>query len=130
VPQISPDSRYLAYMSNVSGRWEIYVRPFPDGVGEWQVSVRGGAYPRWSSQGEELLFVEGETLMVARVSYKPNFRVDVPQKLFQWKHLGLYFTRRYDISADGQRFVAVQETSEGKRYLNVIENWHKAYASQ
>jgi len=129
VPQISPDSRYLAYMSNVSGRWEVYARPFPDGVGEWQVSVRGGAYPRWSSHGEELFFVEGETLMAAKVFYKPNFRVDVPQKLFQWNHLGLYFTRRYDISADGQRFVAVQETSEGKRYLNVIENWHKAYAS-
>ncbi|NTV42636.1 MAG: protein kinase, partial [Syntrophobacteraceae bacterium] len=129
MPQISPDSRYLAYMSDISGRWEIYVRPFPNGPGEWQISVRGGKYPRWSAQGDVLFYVEEDTLMAAKIHVRQGFKVEAPEELFKWKHLGLYFTRRYDTWADGGRFVAVQETSEGKRFMNVIEHWHMAYPS-
>lgn len=130
VPQISPDGRYMAYMSDVSGQWEVYVRRFPDGVGESLVSQGGGGYPRWSSRGDELYYVKGDTLMAAKVLGGPSFKAAVPEKLFDWKHLGVYFTRRYDAGADGQRFVAVQEVSEGKRFMNIMENWHKAYATR
>ncbi|MHC1745191.1 MAG: protein kinase [Syntrophobacteraceae bacterium] len=130
VPQISPDGRFLAYMSDVSGQWEVYVRRFPDGSGESLVSRGGGGYPRWSSRGDELFYASGDTLMAAKVLAGPSFKAAVPEKLFDWKHLGLYFTRRYDVSGDGQRFVAVLETSEGKRFMNIMENWHRAYATQ
>ncbi len=130
VPQISPDGRYLAYMSDVSGKWEVYVRRFPDGSGESLVSRGGGGYPRWSGRGDELFYVSGDTLMAAKVPAGPSFKAAVPERLFDWKHLGLYFTRRYDVSADGQRFIAVLEVSEGKRFMNIMENWHRAYETR
>lgn len=129
-PQISPDGRTLAYMSDASGQWEVYVRSFPDGVGEWQVSQGGGAYPRWGGRGGELFYVKGDTLMAARITREPAFKVALPERLFDWKHLGIYFTRRYDAGASGQRFLVVQEVSEGKRFLNISENWHRAFASR
>ena len=127
MPQISPDSRYLAYMSNISGQWEVYVRPFPKGDGEWQVSLKGGGYPRWSGRGNELFYVSGDALMSAKIVTRPNFRIEANTKLFAWKHLGLYLVRRYDVSADGLRIIAVQETTNGKRILNVNEHWNKLY---
>ena len=128
-PQISPDSRYLAYMSDISGHWEVYVRPFPTGDGEWQVSVKGGGYPRWSSRGDELFYVEGSALMCAKVATRQDFRVESTRKLFDWKHLGLYLLRRYDVSADGRSIIAVEETADGKRMLNVSEHWNDGHAS-
>jgi serine/threonine protein kinase/Tol biopolymer transport system component len=130
MPQISPDNRFLAYMSNISGQWEVYVRPFPKGNGQWQVSVKGGGYPRWSPRGNELFYVAGNSLMSAKIAAQPTLRVEATQKLFDWKQLGLYLLRRYDISADGQNIVAVQETSSGKRVLNINEYWRTVYASK
>ena len=130
MPQISPDNRYLAYMSNISGRWEVYVRPFPKGEREWQISVKGGGYPRWSSRGNELFYVDKDALMSAKVVTRPTFRIEATQKLFEWKQLGLYLMRRYDVTADGQAIIAVQETISGKRVLNIWEHWDKGYASK
>jgi Tol biopolymer transport system component len=122
MPQISPDGRYLAYMSNISGQWEVCVRPFPKGDGEWQVSIKGGGYPRWSNRGNELFYMSADALMSAKIVTRPNFRIEANTKLFDWKHLGLYLVRRYDISADGQYIIAIQETGSGKRILNVIKH--------
>ncbi len=130
MPQISPDNRYLAYMSNISGRWEVYVRPFPKGEREWQISLKGGGYPRWSSRGNELFYVDKNALMSAKVVTRPTFRIEATQKLFEWKQLGLYLMRRYDVTADGQAIIAVQETISGKRVLNIWEHWDKGYASK
>ncbi len=60
-PQFSPDSRYLAYCSEESGRFEVYVQPFPKGDGKRQISHNGGGQPRWSKDGTELFYVEGDT---------------------------------------------------------------------
>jgi Tol biopolymer transport system component len=102
-PKLSPDGRFLAYMSDQSGRSEIYVRPFPSGDGEWQASVNGGNRPRWRSDGKELYYVEGDTLMAVSVSTGSAFTPGQPQPLFEAPGL----TRGYDVSADGQRFITV-----------------------
>jgi serine/threonine-protein kinase len=57
-PAFSPDGRWLAYMSDESGNFEVYVRPFPGPGGRWQISTGGGAYPIWSRAGTDLLFNE------------------------------------------------------------------------
>ena len=56
-PQVSPDGKWLAYQSNETGRTEIYIKPFPEGPGKWQVSTDGGKFPRWRGDGKELYFV-------------------------------------------------------------------------
>ena len=63
-PSISPDGRYVAYTSNESGRYEVYVNPFPEGDGRWVVSVNGGMHPKWNGRGDELFYKEGDALMV------------------------------------------------------------------
>ena len=123
MPQISPDNRYLAYMSNISGRWEVYVRPFPKGEREWQISLKGGGYPRWSSRGNELFYVDKDALMSAKVVTRPTFRIEATQKLFEWKQLGLYLMRRYDVTADGAGHHSGSRDNQrqtGSQYLGTL----------
>jgi serine/threonine protein kinase/Tol biopolymer transport system component len=131
LPVLSPDSRYIAYVSNESGRFEVYVKPFPQGEGKWQVSVNGGVYPRWNRRGTELFYVEGNTLMAAPVETQSRFRVGSPQTLFTGEQVGtslLYdgsaFYPSYDVTADGQRFVIVQPVGRSiTTPIMVVENW-------
>ncbi len=123
LPQLSPDSRFVAYMSNVSGPWEIYLRPFPSGTVEWQVSLNGGMYPRWNGKGDELFYVEGDTLMAAKVGAGSRPKIGIPKKLFEWKQLGLSIINRYDVSSDGQRFVGVTNIGEGAASILIVEHW-------
>jgi Tol biopolymer transport system component len=70
---LSPDDRWVAYLSNESGRTEIYVMPFR-GAGRWQVSTAGGENPRWGRDGKELFYVAGDTIMAAQVDATGNAR--------------------------------------------------------
>ncbi len=69
--RLSADGRLVAYESNHSGRYEVYIRSFPDGRNQWRVSSNGGEFPRWRKDGRELFYVEGTTLMVAPISAVP-----------------------------------------------------------
>ena len=82
-PRLSPDGRWLAYMSTESGTAEIYVRPFPDvGRGKWQVSLNGGYFPRWAHSGAELFYLNlGNNLTVAEIQTSPAFSVGRRQVL-------------------------------------------------
>jgi serine/threonine-protein kinase len=111
-PMISPDGRWLAYQSNQSGRYEVYVRPFLRQGGQWQISTGGGDWPVWSKKGPELFYRSSEGMMIA--SYTTNGEAFVASKPRLWaakKDLGDYF----DLAPDGKRFALLQpEAAEQK----------------
>ena len=127
--RFSPDGRYVAYMSNESGRFEVYVRPFPEGDRKWALSTNGGALPRWSRRGDELFYAEGDSLMAVSVSTRGGFRSSPPKKLFDAAALGLSayvfdpLLAAYDPLPDGQGFVIVQRPPRGQEKIVVVENW-------
>jgi len=123
---ISPNGRYTAYSSNVGGRFEIYVRPFPDGRGRWQVSQNGGEAAMWGPDGQELFFKEGDTLMRVAVSTNREFSAGSPERLFDHPILRISPgpTARYGVSPDGRRFLTVEsERSLTVPVVRFVQNW-------
>jgi Tol biopolymer transport system component len=128
-PVISPDSRYLAYTSYETGNPEVYVTRFPSGEGKWPVSVDGGSAPKWSPLGDELFYVEEDRLMTVSVETESRFRAGQPDPVFEVRPVQvprLRFTG-YDVSADGQRFVVVQNVGESRPMLTIVENWAREF---
>ena len=105
-PTISPDGRWLAYASDASGRFEIYVRPFPNAqTANHQVTTSGGVAARWSRDGREMFFMnENFDIFTVPVTLEPTFSFGVPRRLFG----AAYFTSPgalFEVSPDGQRFL-------------------------
>jgi serine/threonine-protein kinase len=124
---ISPDGRWFAYSSNESGSPEIYVQPFPGLGGKWQVSTDGGQAPLWSPAGDEILYRNGEKLMVAPVRVSPTFSAGKPRVVFEQGALVSVLAPlpNYDVSSDGKRILVVTGASgptEADR-VNVVLNW-------
>jgi Tol biopolymer transport system component len=128
---LSPNERFVAYTSTVSGRLEVYVRPFPEGEGRWRVSVNGGEAPAWRPDGSELYFREDTTLMASKVSTAGSFSVSAPEPLFEHPTLraGPAPAARYAVSRDGQRFLTVETQREREApIVRVVENWLSAFS--
>jgi serine/threonine-protein kinase len=110
---ISADGRWLAYEANDSGRFEIYVRPFPDvNSGHWQVSTTGGTRPIWARSGQELVYVSPTgALMRVGVARGPLWAATTPTLVVKEGYFTIpsWWGRSYDISPDGQRFLMVKE---------------------
>ncbi len=108
---ISPDGRWLAYESNESSQFQIYVQPFPlVNGGRWQVSSRGGRWPLWAPNGRELVYVDREGLLATvpvQTSATPTFSFGNPTKLLNTPYLEAG-GRTYDVSPDGQRFLMIK----------------------
>ena len=128
-PRLSPDDRYFVYHSDESGRPEIYVQRFPDGGGKSQVSNNGGLQPYWSKNGNELFYVEDDTLITIKVSTGERFSASSSQRLF--RHPGLRGSERtYDVSADGQRFVVIEDVEDENAKspaIHIIQNWYEEF---
>jgi Tol biopolymer transport system component len=131
-PALSPDGRWLAYVSNASGREEIYVTPVPGPGGKMMISTNGGVKPAWAPSGRELFYLElplkpakSFRMMVADVDTQPEFRPSKPRLLFEGPYdLGSIFFRNYDVSSDGQRFVMLKHQDESSpQQINVVLNW-------
>ena len=128
--KFSPDGRFVAYVSDESGRNEVYVRPFPGGDGKWQVSGNGGTQPRWGKDGKELFYVERDTLMAVAVATTPSFTSGAVTRLFQDAYLLGLDAPRYDVSGDGRRFVLrepVAGTEEKPPSIHIVENWFEEF---
>ena len=106
-PTISPDGKWLAYTSDHSGQFEIYVAPFPGPGGMFQISTRGGRQPRWLPNGRELFYVERDPrrLMAVSISPGPVFQAGRPEALFTIRNDAPFFS--YDVAPDGKRFLVL-----------------------
>ena len=131
--KFSPDGRFVAYVSDESGRNEVYVRPFPGGDGKWQVSGNGGTQPRWSQDGKELFYVERDTLMAVAVATTPSFTSGAVTRLFQDAYLLGLDAPRYDVSGDGRRFVLrepVAGAEEKPPSIHIVQNWYEEFRNR
>jgi len=127
-PQFSPDGRWLAYSSNESESFQIYVAPYPLTGMKWPVSIDGGNEPLWSPDGREIYFQggDGASYMTAPVQTAPEFEVGTPTLLFQGNYQNL-LGRSYTLSRDGQRFLVVEpEETVERSHLRVVFNWETA----
>ena len=120
----SPDGHWVAYMSNESGRFEIYVQPFPGPGGKWQVSTAGGTAPVWRRDGKELFYLTPDRkVMALRVKTGVTFEAEVAKPLFE-AHIRNDPDRQYDVSNDGQRFLINaplgEETSPP---ITLVQSW-------
>ena len=117
----SPDGRWIAYISDESGRYEVYVRPYPGPGRRWTISTEGGEAPVWSGDGRELFFVRGQQLWAVTVETEPDFRAGTPRLLFEGPYDLSSLHPHYDVSPDG-RFIMLK-LEEKRSTFNIILNW-------
>jgi serine/threonine-protein kinase len=131
-PTFSPDGRWLAYASDESGRFEVYVRPFPGPGGKWQISSEGGGEPLWARDGRQLLYrswdepVGGAIGWVVDVRADGGFSASKPHVLFETSGFQNGVPRCWDVSPDGQRFLMVKMEERKPAPLTemvFVENW-------
>ncbi len=125
--QFSPDGRWLAYVSNESGRFEVYVEPYPGPGGKWQISTEGGTEPLWNPNGRELFYRSGDKMMAVDIATRPRFSVGKPKVLFAGQFQpspSQVQNANYDVSSDGQRFLMVKPGQDhAPTQINVVLNW-------
>jgi serine/threonine protein kinase len=127
--QFSPDGRWIAYQSRETGRFEIYVRPFPGPGIPIPISTAGGVYARWSRDGNELYYVAPDaTMMAVPIRRTPTtFSADVPVALFKTRRVGggvnvIGNGHQYDVAPDG-RFLINVEPESNPRPITLVMNW-------
>ena len=134
--QFSPDGRFVAYISNESGRIEVFVQPFPASGGKWQISAGGGSQPRWRGDGKELFYLSADRrIMAVDVGTTSQFEARIPKALFQTRIVGsglglglgeTAYIFRYSVTADGKRFLINSEQAEtgaASQPITVVLNW-------
>jgi Tol biopolymer transport system component len=130
--QFSPDGKWIAYQSNESGRFEIYVQPFPGPGGKFQISTNGGAQPRWNKNSKEIFYVSLDSKMMATpVNLSPDgqsLETSVPVAMFPVRialgPLPGTNKQQYAVSSDGQQFLVNLAVDEGTTPpITIIYNW-------
>jgi eukaryotic-like serine/threonine-protein kinase len=135
--EVSPDGKWLAYHSNSSGEFQVYVRPFPNvDEGRSQISTSGGTRPAWSKNGRELFYLDGDGLLTSvaiPAATGATLSAGTPVRILSKKYyagaslLGLDL-RSYDVSPDGQRFLMIKEPESGPTTIQSVDmifvlNW-------
>lgn len=132
---IAPNGRWIAYESNKTGQFQIYVKPFPNvDDAEYQVSTAGGRTPLFAGDGRELFFVSGSRLMTAPVQFAPTFTtgnptvlINSPSIIFDGRLLG-NTGRTYEASRDGDRFLLLKDDADrstNRPGIVVVQNWFR-----
>jgi Tol biopolymer transport system component len=129
--QFAPDGNFVAYQSNETGRFEIYLQPFP-GPGEKSlVSTGGGEHPRWRPDGRELFYIAPDgSLMAVTVTAGKELKLGSPSKLFSTRIVrektpgATVYNQQYDVSPDGERFLINVTTEEAVTSpITIVLNW-------
>jgi serine/threonine-protein kinase len=120
--KISPDGRWLVYVSNDSGQTQVYVRPFPGPGRRWPVSTNGGTQAIWNPNGREIFYRDRDKMMAVEFSAVPEVTLSQPKLLFEQRYAyGSGITiANYDVTPDGQRFLMIKDESSGR--LNLVMN--------
>ncbi|MHC4567886.1 MAG: TolB family protein [Planctomycetota bacterium] len=119
----SPDGKWAAYASDESGRWEVYVEPYPGSGAKAMISTAGGQQPLWSRDGDELFYRSGDKMMAATIETEAGFKVTNVKELFERRFLSHINYRSYDITSDGT-FLMIQEPQKPEALgIKVVLNW-------
>jgi Tol biopolymer transport system component len=129
--RFSPDGHFVAYASNESGKYEVYVQPFPEASGgKWLISTAGGNQPRWRRDGKELFYISADSkVMAVDVTTAPVFRNGSPKALFAvpiFSSATMLNITRYDVMPDGRKFLIntlVTEAPASASPIMVVLNW-------
>ena len=125
-PVFSPDGKWIAYVSDESGRFEVYVRPFPGPGEKWPISVDGGNEVVWPRSGRQLFYRTGDRIMAVDVETAPAFSAGKPRVLFEKAYeRSIALWANFDASPDGQRLLMVkrENPSPPALHINVVLNW-------
>jgi len=123
--QFSPDGRWVAFTSDESGQPEVYVARYPDLANKVTISTAGGVCARWSRNGHELFYREGDALMAVAVDMSGGvLRAEKPRRLFSGQYSGAGRDSEFDVAPDARRFVMVKsDDASTLRQLTVVQNW-------
>lgn len=121
-PRFSPDGRFLAYVSEETGRREVYVQPFPTSGRKWQVSTGGGGRPVWHPNGRELFYANGSEILVVEIGSEDELSLPIPRRLFE---VASVLRGPFDISSNGERFVFIHQgdNAPAPTHLVLVQNW-------
>jgi dipeptidyl aminopeptidase/acylaminoacyl peptidase len=123
-PAVSPDGRWLAYASNETGTFEVYVRGLAEGSGRTRVSTSGGLEPRWAPSGRELYFRGTDSVYAVPIQPGTEFRAGAPRALFA-DRFSTGNPTNWDVAPDGRRFVMVRrpDSAVESASLHLVLNW-------
>ena len=124
--ELSPDGEWVVYQSDESGRFEVYLRPFPEGSGQWLVSNGGGTRPRWSRGGREIVYLDGDRVMAVDLSLdRAAPGLGQPKELFRRTLDSMFGVPAFDVTPDGESFVIVEPGPRTARpdHLVLVQNF-------
>jgi Tol biopolymer transport system component len=120
-PRVSPDGRWLAYVSDETGQLEVYVRPFPGAGGRIQISSGGGSEPAWSVDGKRLFYRAGGHFMAATLAVSPSLNVVSREEMFEDRYKSGLFRSRFDVHPNGKHFVMLQPAAQSQDVVVVVD---------
>ena len=120
---VSPDGRFIAYTSDETGQFQVYVKSLPPTEARWLISAEYGEQPLWSANGDEIFYRRGDEWLSVPVSTDPELEVGIPQVMFQGPYINVS-DLSYDVAPDGQRFLVLKQPDQpAATRIHVVANW-------
>ena len=127
-PRVSPNGKYLLYMSSETGQEEVYLTTFPRASTRWEVSRTGGSWPIWHPDGSEIYYMADDRIIAVPVSYDPGITLGTPETVFVKSRV--FWSSRwpdgFDIAPDGKTFAIVQPVRDENApppAVVIVQNW-------